>query len=97
MSSPEQKGELSKQRNLGEMLKEYIAREYGVSPDDVTFEFIEEKRAELYADPKFRFEPDTEHGGWDPTGLEIWSPFEAEQKQKAADEILRRFTKKRKK
>lgn len=81
--------------NLERKLTELIAKEHGLSFEEITLEFIRQERKKLYAKPEHRFEFDIELGGYDDTGLEVPNRFEIETEEQANLAFLSHFRKKR--
>jgi hypothetical protein len=81
----------SADRELDLLLRELIAAEHGISPEEVTLEFIERQRELLYADPNFRFDHPGQHGGYNIDGLKIRNMYETKDAKERATAFLRQF------
>lgn len=76
---------------LDKRLRELIAADQGVTPDEVTSEFIDQRTAELWSKPEFRFDDSGDHGGYEIDGLEVQNQYEIEAEREKAESILGRF------
>ncbi len=79
--------------DLERKLRELIAEQFGISPDEVTMEFIRQKRAELYARPDYRFIFYCELGGYDDVGLKVRNFSEIEAEAEEAEAFWRQYEK----
>ena len=75
---------------LEEKLTKLIARDFGISPEEVTPEYIHNWREKnIY--PKARYEFDGKYGGYLYAGLEVLTPAEIEAIVKASEDFLAQF------
>ena len=69
---------------LLEKLRELIAERAGVRPEDVTPQFIRERREKL----EVRIEDENDYGGWAHDGLEPLTDQEVETAKKSFEELV---------
>lgn len=62
----------------------------GIRPEDVTPEFIKERRAILYRQPGFRIEFPSNYGGHNTTGLRVLTPLQLEEMAEQAERFYTR-------
>ena len=74
---------------LDKKLKETIAKDFGVSPDDVTPEFIRVQRKRL--SPRLRLVFDSIYGGHSVVGLTVLSDEKIQSNREKAKRILAEF------
>ena len=75
---------------LEKKLTELIARDFGVSPEEVTPAFIHEWREKkIYPAPNYDF--NGKYGGYLYAGLEVLSPSEIEAILRVSDDFLAQF------
>ena len=75
---------------LERKLTELIARDFGISPDEVTPAYIHEWREKnIYPHPNYDF--NGKYGGYHYAGLDILTPAEIEAVIKVSDEFLAQF------
>ena len=75
---------------LEKKLTELIARDFGISPEEVTPAYIHKWREEkIY--PHANYEFNGKYGGYHYAGLEVLSPSEIEAIIKASDDFLAQF------
>ena len=86
----ERKSNGTQEFDLEKRLRELIAERYGVSPDEVTMEFIRQKRAELYARPDHKFIFEDEYGN-ETLGLKVRNLSQPEAEAKEADAFWKQF------
>jgi hypothetical protein len=76
---------------LQETLKRLIGRDLGVSPDQITPEFVRDWRnAHVPDEPRLEFR--SHYGGYRGSRLRRLTPKQMESNRKRADEFLRRFS-----
>lgn len=75
--------------NLDRFLDEKLAKEFGVSPEEVTDELIHQKRQELYESPDFKFNLDSMPE--EIRLLEYLTPLEIKVLMKRTDTFLDKF------
>jgi hypothetical protein len=74
---------------LSKKLRESIAKDLGVSPDDVTPEFIRQQRERL--SPRLRLVFDSKYGGHNTAGLRVLSNEKIKSNREKAKAILAEF------
>lgn len=75
---------------LERKLTELIARDFGISPDEVTPEYIHHWReANIYPAPNFDF--NGKYGGYHYAGLDVLTPEEIKAIIKVSDDFLAQF------
>lgn len=75
---------------LENRLDELIARFLGVSPEEVTTEFIHGWR-EKHIYPRAKYDFSTHYGGYAPPNKIVFSPVELEEMANRADKFLAQF------
>ena len=75
---------------LEKKLTELIAKEFGISQEEVTPEYIHHWR-EKYIYPAPNFDFNGKYGGYHYSGLEVLSPSEIKAIIKASEDFLARF------
>jgi hypothetical protein len=73
---------------LEKTLDELIAKVAGVSPDQVTLDFIRRKREE---NPEPRYDFNTRYGGYNAAGSRVVSPRELKRTEEKARAFLAQF------
>ena len=74
---------------LERKLKELIAEDLNVSPEEVTAEFIHQQRERL--SPQIQLVLDTNYGGYSALGLKVLSDEEIKSNQEEAEAFLADF------
>ena len=74
--------------SLERFFKERIAALNGVRPEEITPDYIEKRRAELYQQPGYRIEFPTNYGGYNTIGLYTPTPLELQKMAGEAGRFL---------
>ncbi len=74
--------------SLEGFFKERIAVLNGVRPEEITPDYIEKRRAELYQQPGYRIEFPTNYGGYNTIGLRTPTPLELDEMARGAGRFL---------
>jgi hypothetical protein len=77
--------------NLEDKLDQLIAEELGISPEEVTLEFIQDYRREN-EDPEERFDFSANTAGLNPPRQHVFSRHEIEARRKHAENFLHQFS-----
>jgi hypothetical protein len=78
--------------SLDDFLVRRIAEEEGVSPDEITVEYIHEQRKKRYY-PTTRYNIGSDYSGYIHTGLRFLTGQEIEEIKKRADRFIKECTK----
>lgn len=80
-----------KSESLDEYLTRLISEKEGIKREEVTVEYMHQQRMnKIY--PKAKFEIGSDYGGYDTTGLAVYSRDELDDIEKSVDKELKKIT-----